>query len=359
MIRRCILIKYHTWTGSETSQVKKLRISILKEVGKMHEVIIDCDPGIDDCLALLYALKSPQLQVKAICVVCGNVPTKIGVRNVFHCLAKCNRLDILVYVGADQPLVVDFTSAQDTHGMDGLGESQLASDVVDMPIQSETAPAFYARIFAQPTQLSVIALGPLTNIALALELNPSIGSNMQRFVSMGGAYLSHGNCSPVAEYNYWCDPHAARAVYQNLNQTIEMVGLDVTREIVFTPNLLSYCQYVQPEMGTYLARLVQFYFDFHWQQEHILGCVINDPLAVAYFIQPQLCEGFTTFVDVETQGIARGQTLVDRHHFWQKKANAKVLTKVLPDQFFIQFLSVLLDAPASVIAEDLKLWKIG
>lgn len=325
----------------------------------MQKVIIDCDPGIDDSLALLYALKSPEIDVIAICVVCGNVPVDIGIRNVFHCLQQCNRLDIPVYLGASQPLVVDFVSAQDTHGLDGLGESNLAKEVIDLPVQPMSAATFYATTFSQPTDIAVIALGPLTNIALALTENPKVGLHMSRFVSMGGCYKSHGNCSPVAEYNYWCDPHAARQVYQTLQCPIEMIGLDVTRKIVFTPNLLSYCQYIHPQMGNYLAKLVQFYFDFHWQQEHLLGCVINDPLAVAYFIHPELCEGFTTYVDVETESISRGQTLVDRYHFWQKADNAKVLTEVHTDQFFIQFLSVLLDAPAQTIAEDLILWKIG
>lgn len=103
---------------------------------------------------------------------------------------------------------------------------------------------------------------------------------------MGGTYKSHGNCSPVAEFNYWSDPDAALLVFDQLDQKIEMVGLDVTREIVFTPTLLAYCQRVNPEVGDYLKAITQFYFDFHWQYEHIIGCVINDPLAVAYFIDP-------------------------------------------------------------------------
>ncbi len=144
---------------------------------------------------------------------------------------------------------------------------------------------FLADYFKEKTNTSVIALGPLTNIAFALKVNPNIGKHMDRFVSMGGTYKSHGNCSPVAEYNYWCDPEAASYVFENLKQTIEMVGLDVTREIVLTPTILEYCCQMNPEEGEYLKAITRFYFDFHWKQERILGCVINDPLAVAYFIE--------------------------------------------------------------------------
>ena len=330
----------------------------MKGVGEMRKVIIDCDPGIDDSLALLYALKSPEIDVVAICVVAGNVPVEIGVKNVYYCLDLVNRRDIPVYLGASEPLVVPFVSAQDTHGFDGLGESHLAQATIVTP-QEQKAAEFYAQTFAHPQEISVIALGPLTNIAQALDLNVNLGLNMQRFVSMGGTYLSHGNCSPVAEYNYWCDPDAAKIVYEKLGCPIEMIGLDVTRKIVLTPNLLQYSQYLNPQMGEILAKITQFYFDFHWQQEHVLGCVINDPLAVAYFIHTQLCSGFNSYVVIENQGVSRGQSLVDAHDFWRKPANAKILTQVDLTAFFVEFLAIVLDVPHEVIAQDMKNLKLG
>ena len=105
---------------------------------------------------------------------------------------------------------------------------------------------------------------------------------------MGGSFKSHGNCSPVAEYNYWCDPDGASLVYETLHQNgqkIHMVGLDVTRKIVLTPNLLEYMCRLNKETGEFVKKITKFYFDFHWEWEHIIGCVINDPLAVAYFIR--------------------------------------------------------------------------
>ncbi|EPH94794.1 Inosine-uridine preferring nucleoside hydrolase [Enterococcus faecalis 13-SD-W-01] len=324
----------------------------------MRKVIIDCDPGIDDTLALMLAVQSPELEVLGITVVCGNVPVELGVENTFRCLERCQRLDIPVFAGASKPLVRSFISAQDTHGMDGLGETYFPR-TSEYQAQEKPAADFLAETFSVPTDISVIALGPLTNIAQALKKNPHLGRHMARFVTMGGTYKSHGNCSPVAEYNYWCDPDAAAYVFKHLEKMIEMVGLDVTREIVFTPTILEYCCQTNNEVGNYLKAITRFYYDFHWQQERILGCVINDPLAVAYFIDSALCSGFESYTAVETTGISLGQTLVDRFDFWQKPANSKILTTVDVSSFFLKFLTVILDAQPEAVARDLKMLQLG
>lgn len=324
----------------------------------MQKVIIDCDPGIDDVLALEYALRSPELDVVAITVVAGNVPVDLGVENTFKVLERCNRLDVPVYAGADKPLKKPFVSAQDTHGEDGLGESGIVRTSAVTP-QDQVAYQFLRQYFATSQDTGIIALGPLTNIALALEKDNTWSQNIQRFVTMGGTYKSHGNCSPVAEFNYWCDPDAAAIVYQKLAVKIEMVGLDVTRKIVLTPNILEYTKRINPESFAYLQKITRFYFDFHWQYEHILGCVINDPLAVAYYIDPTLCLGFDSYVAVETCGLSLGQTLVDRYDFWQKEPNAKILDTVDSRKFFEMFLTVILNAPEALIASDLKNLRLG
>ncbi|MGG5316660.1 nucleoside hydrolase [Enterococcus sp. AZ072] len=324
----------------------------------MQQVIIDCDPGIDDALALEYAIKSTELEVLAITVVAGNAPVDIGVNNAFKVLERCDRLDIPVYCGSKAPLKRPYVSAQDTHGMDGLGESDINRQSQVQP-QEERAEKFLADFFAQKRTVGILALGPLTNIAFALQFNPELGRNLQRFVTMGGTYKSHGNCSPVAEYNYWCDPDSAKLVYENLGQLIEMVGLDVTREIVFSPTILEYCRRINPDTHDYLQRITQFYFDFHWEYEHLLGCVINDPLAVAYYISPEICTGFESYTTVETESLSIGQTLVDHYNFWKKKPNTKILETVNTKAFFTQFLTVLLDAPEAMIASDLNLLQLG
>ena len=122
-----------------------------------------------------------------------------------------------------------------------------------------------------------------------------------------------------------------------------MVGLDLTRKIVLTPTILEYICRLNPEMGDFIKKITKFYFDFHWQWEHIIGCVINDPLAVAYFMDRSICEGFDSFVQIETQGISMGQSVVDAMNFYRKNPNARVLTEVDSYRFFRLFISGLLD----------------
>lgn len=323
-----------------------------------RKVIIDCDPGIDDSLALLYALQHPDLEVVALTIVAGNVPVELGLENTFKILERLNRLDIPVYAGADKPLVREFVSAQDTHGMDGLGESGIARSS-SIKAQPQPAYKFLADYFQTNKEASIITLGPLTNIALALKKTPKLGQQLNCFVSMGGSYKSHGNCSPVAEYNYWCDPHAAQETYEKLGKKIEMVGLDVTRKIVLTPNLLEYMRFINPEVADFIGKITRFYWDFHWEYEHIIGCVINDPLAVAHFLHEDLCQGFDSYVDVATEGIAMGQTLVDAYHFYNKEANTKVLTQVDTKLFFQDFLAVILNSSKEIICQDLQTLNLG
>lgn len=301
-------------------------------------VIIDCDPGIDDALALMLALCSPELEVEGITVVCGNVPVEKGAENALKVLRLMDRTDIPVYIGESRPLVRAYVDAMDTHGEDGLGESYYP-EVTDIRPRPD-AVSFLADSLRRSAEapekekLSVIALGPLTNLARLMERDPASLAGLAELVSMGGSYKSHGNCSPVAEYNYWCDPHAAKAVFEGFSSLPQlrgkklcMIGLDVTRRIVLTPNLLEYMCLLNPERGEFIRRITRFYFDFHWKQEGIVGCVINDPLAVAYFIDRGLCGGFDAHTEVETEGICLGQTVVDAFDFWKREKNSRILTE--------------------------------
>lgn len=323
-----------------------------------QQVIIDCDPGIDDALALIYALKHPNLEVVAITIVCGNVPSQLGFENCALILELVNRLDIPIYIGAKTPLKRPFISAQDTHGMDGLGESFLKRSCDKRP-ETTKADDYLADYFKQKQDTAILALGPLTNIALALEKNKDLGENCSRFISMGGNFKSNGNCSPVAEYNYWCDPHAANFVFKHLKRCVEMVGLDVTRKIVLSPNHLEYLKKFPSELTAFIENITRFYFDFHWKYEHLLGCVINDPLALAYLIDPNICHGFTSYTDIVTDGIALGQSIVDAQHFYQKDSNSKILTEVDTLRFWQDFLTTILDQPKEIISQDILQLNLG
>lgn len=308
-----------------------------------RKVIIDCDPGIDDTLALMLALQSPELDILGISIVCGNVPTIKGAENALKVLNWMKRLDIPVYLGEEKPLVRPYIDAMDTHGEDGLGESWY--ECISSVRPKENAVQFIASTLfdAKKTndKVSIIALGPLTNIAKVIQLYPTCLDGIDEIVSMGGAYKSHGNCSPVAEYNYWCDPDAAKIVFEHV--FVHMVGLDVTRKIVLTPNILEYMCYASPKMGEIIRKITRFYFDFHWKQEGVIGCVINDPLAVAYFIDREMCDGFQAYTQIETQGISLGQSVVDAYDFWKKEKNSYILTSANAFAFMQFFLERVLD----------------
>lgn len=306
-----------------------------------HKIIIDCDPGIDDSLALMMALLSKDIEVLGITIVAGNAPLEMGFGNAKKVLSHLNRLDVSVYLGANKPLKKPFVNALDTHGKDGLGESFL--EEIPGYFQEENAVSFLSKTLKEQ-KCSLIAIGPLTNIANLIQQDLEAFLKIDRLISMGGTYKAHGNCSPVAEYNYWEDPEAAKIVYETcdkFDKPIHMVGLDVTRKIILTPQLLSYMKEIDPIRGNFIAEITSFYFKFHWEWEHLIGCVINDPLAIAYLLDPNICQGFSSYVQIETDGIGQGQTIVDAYDFYRHKPNAYVLNKVDKDAFFTLFFSIL------------------
>lgn len=311
-----------------------------------RKVIIDCDPGIDDSLAILLALNSPELEVLGLTICSGNVPASLGAKNALKALQMCQRLDIPVYVGEEVPLERELVTAQDTHGEDGVGENFYED--VDAKFNYGGVD-FIIDTLKNNKDVSIIALGPLTNIAKAIMKDKKAFDNLDEFISMGGAFRIHGNCSPVAEFNYWVDPHGADYVYKNLSKKIHMVGLDVTRKIVLTPNIIEFINRLDKDMAKYITEITRFYIDFHWEQEGIIGCVINDPLAVAYFIDRSLLKGFDSYVEVVHDGVAVGQSIVDSFNFYKNEPNAHVLTEVDEKAFMKMFLKRIFKGYENVI----------
>ncbi|XZK29270.1 nucleoside hydrolase [Clostridium perfringens] len=302
-----------------------------------RKVIIDCDPGIDDALAIILALKSKEIEVIGITTVSGNVESLQGAKNALKVLKLLGRLDIPVYLGESKPIKRELVTAQDTHGEDGLGETFL--EEVSSEYIRENGVDFILNTLKNHENVSIIALGPLTNLCRAIEKDSETFHRVKEIVSMGGAYKSHGNCSPVAEFNYWVDPHGAREFLKKFNGEFTMVGLDITREIVLTPNLREMIHQFKDEIGDFIYDITRFYVDFHWEQERTLGCVINDPLAVEYFINRELCEGFKAYVDIACQDISMGQSVVDVADFYKKRKNVFVLDKVNSKEFMVSFLN--------------------
>lgn len=317
-----------------------------------QKVIIDADPGIDDAMALLLAVNSPELDILGITIAEGNVPTDLGTINALKILNWAQRLDIPVYSGAKSPLKKAYVSAQDTHGDNGLGNADIPPVTDAQPHRD--AQQFINEMLMTHRDVTIIALAPLTNIALALKNNPKAWQNIQRFIVMGGTFKSHGNTSPVAEYNFWVDPDAAQYVFDHMPVKVEMVNLDVTRHIVFTPNLLYFVKQCHSEVGELLGKILPFYFDFHWEQEHVIGAVINDPLAIAYAINPdRFARGFDAYTTVCTDGVAIGQSIVDVGDFWRKTPNSYVLTDVDASNFMVFFLSRIIHLPEEILAKTI------
>lgn len=302
-----------------------------------RKVIIDCDPGIDDALAIILALKSKEIEVVGITTVSGNVESVQGAKNALKALKLLGRLDIPVYLGESKPVKRELVTAQDTHGEDGLGETFL--EEVSSEYIRENGVDFILNTLKNQENVSIIALGPLTNLYRAIEKDSETFHRVKEIVSMGGAYKSHGNCSPVAEFNYWVDPHGAREFLKKFNGEFTMVGLDVTREIVLTPNLREMIHQFNDEIGDFIYDITRFYVDFHWEQERTLGCVINDPLAVEFFINRDICEGFKAYLDIACEDISMGQSVVDVADFYKRRKNVFVLDKVNSKEFMVSFLN--------------------
>ena len=292
--------------------------------GKKKKIIIDCDPGIDDSLAILLAINSDEVDLIGITVVGGNVDAMKCAVNAIKVLEVGGRLDIPVYLGESKPLVRELETAEETHGEGGLGKVVVQKNESHRLIK-EGAIDF---LLANSNDCHLITIGPMINLARAVQKDKESFNKFLSITSMGGAYKSHGNCSQVAEFNYWVDPHAVQIVYDNYDKPITMVGLDVTRKCVLTPNYRQLLKSIDTPTSNFIYDITEFYVDFHWKQERTLGCVINDPLAMAYFIDNTLADGFYSHLEMVVEGNAIGQSMIDVQGFYKRSDNVFVLTEV-------------------------------
>ena len=281
----------------------------------MKKIIIDADPGIDDSLAIILANNVEEYEILGISLVSGNVHIEKGRKNILR-LSKFLNRDFKIYMGSEAPLSKDFINAEDTHGEDGLGETYLDfdekevdGDAIDFLIQE-----------ARKGNLTIFALGPLTNIARALKRDRDAFLDT-RIIIMGGNFKSHGNMSPVAEFNFYVDPDAADYVIKNAPRKVEIMPLDVTRKFVLTPSILSYMKRLNPTMGNFMEKITNFYMDFHWEYEKIIGSVINDPLTVLLERKPEFFSGRSFNAECITDGPARGMLMVDEMDFMKREKN--------------------------------------
>lgn len=281
------------------------------------KIIIDTDPGIDDAMAILFALGVPGLEVVGLTTIFGNVETALATQNALHLLEFAGVPQIPVAQGATRPLSIPFRGpAAFVHGVDGLGETAQAVPTTKAVNQS-AAQFMVEMVMAHPGEITLVPIGPLTNLALALMLEPRIVQQVAEVVIMGGAATVNGNVNPAAEANIHNDPHAADLVF-TAGWPITMVGLDVTTKVMMDePYLASLCT-PRCKTGSYIYDICRFYLDFHHRTHEFYALHTHDPSAIAYVIDPTLFQTQRGVIRVLTEGIARGQTVFDRRGHWSR-----------------------------------------
>ncbi len=297
-----------------------------------RKVIIDTDPGADDALAILLALNSPELDVIALTVVAGNVVVEQGLENALRLVSLGKRCDISVARGAQQPLVQKLTTAEFFHGKNGLGDVELP--VPTCHADTRFAPDLIIELIHQyPHEITLVPVGPLTNIALAASKDPSIVPLVKEVVLMGGA-ISGGNVTAAAEANIYNDPEAARVVFE-AGWPLTMVGLNVTQNTLFTPADLRQLANTQGLENDFAVAVLKFMVDLAGKLGAD-GTPMHDPLAVGSVIDPSLITTRDMRVDVETRGEhTRGETVASRHNFSDRKVlrgNRYVIEGIEPVQ---------------------------
>ncbi|MYC76900.1 nucleoside hydrolase [Candidatus Poribacteria bacterium] len=315
----------------------------------MQRILIDTDPGVDDALAILLGMLSPELQIEAITTVCGNVPVTQGTENLLRILKVLDLEEFpLIAQGAAQPLVKPLVTAAHVHGDDGLGNvSQLRNadgsplyPPADTDILSTSGVDLILEMVTRyPDALTLVALGPLTNVAKAIRKDAAKMQRLQKIVVMGGAFEVYGNVTTTAEFNIFVDPHAAHEVFQ-FDVPIHIAPLDATHQVVLTGERL------HAEIDNRSDRISQFIKDatescmeFYRQYVGFWGFHIHDALPIGMLTHPDYFESVAADVQVETEGtLTNGMTVSDlRPERRPSSPNAHVCVKVAAEAFLDHF----------------------
>lgn len=305
--------------------------------GHVKHIILDTDPGIDDALAILLALASPEVRLEALTVTMGNCATPQGVNNALSVLELAGATHIPVAPGLDRPLIQPLLTAPETHGSTGLGYARLPPP--RQPAASQHAvDLLIERIMAARGEITLVAVAPLTNLALALRREPAIVEAVREVIIMGGAIRHAGNTTPLAEFNVYVDPHAAHIVYHS-GLPITLVPLDVTYQCILTQADVDRLLAVDSPITRFVADSTRFYMEFHDEYQGIQGCVINDPLALALTFAPDLVETRPLHVTVDIHSpLSLGKTMADFYGMWAKPPNMQVALNAQPRRFIELFL---------------------
>ncbi len=278
-------------------------------------VILDTDPGVDDALAIMLALRSPELDVRGICTVSGNVPLDVGTRNARGLLHLLARVEIPVFAGAERPLKRDPVFATEVHGTSGMGQAKLPEmDGKQQAVPRGQAVDFLVQTLSdQPGEVAVIAVGPLTNLALAEQRVPGVLQKAKQIIVMGGTIAEPGNSTPTAEFNFYADPHAARTVVHS-GAALVLVPLDATRRVMVSESdIETRIAPLKTAMSRFVVDAVQNMLTLCRRIGREPIVYLHDPLAVGAAIAPELLGVETLSLDVETSGdLTLGQVVADR-----------------------------------------------
>jgi pyrimidine-specific ribonucleoside hydrolase len=290
-------------------------------------IILDCDPGHDDAIAIVLALASPELDVKAITSSAGNQTPEKTLRNVLRMLTLLQRQDIPVAGGARKPLMRALIIADNVHGESGLDGPALPEP--DFAPQNCTAVELMAKTLREsPQPVTIVATGPQTNVALLLNGHPELRDKIARIVMMGGAMVL-GNWQPAAEFNIYVDPEAAEIVFQS-GIPVVMAGLDVTHRAQIHDMDIERFRQVGNPIATIVAELLDFFMEYHKDAKWgFTGAPLHDPCTIAWLLKPELFTCVERWVGVETQGkYTQGMTVVDYYFLTGNQPNTTVLLDV-------------------------------
>ncbi|WP_058911708.1 pyrimidine-specific ribonucleoside hydrolase RihA [Entomohabitans teleogrylli] len=300
-------------------------------------VVLDCDPGHDDAIALILALASPEITLKAVTTSAGNQTPEKTLRNALRILTLLGRHDIPVAGGAPKPLMRQLIIADNVHGESGLDGPQLPEP--GFAPQPCTGVELLARVLKESDRpVTVVATGPLTNIALLLTSHPQLHQKIAQIVIMGGAVML-GNWTPAAEFNIYVDPEAAEIVFQS-GLPLVMAGLDVTHKAQILAADIERLRAIGNPVAVAVAELLDFFIEYHKQEKWgFQGAPLHDPCTIAWLLKPEMFTTLQRWVGVETQGkYTQGMTVVDYYSLTGKPANATVMMDI-DRQAFVDLLA--------------------
>lgn len=292
-------------------------------------IVVDCDPGIDDTIALLTAFVSPELDILGITPVCGNQPLERTLRNTLQICEFGGRADIPVFAGCFRPILREPIHGQ-FHGKNGLGNTSLPAPVKTAePLSAvEFLVATLSRAAERTERITICCLGPMTNLAVALRMKPQIAKGIERVVMMGGAYREPGNRTMTAEFNVLADPHAASIVFSS-DIPIVALALDATHQVILKLEHVAQFARVSGRISETLAELMAFWDRNDVSRYGSRGGPLHDPLVIAYLLAPHLFETQPARIFVEHESeLCMGQTIADWYGKSGLEPNAEIVTKV-------------------------------